>query len=50
MIKNSVPDATNLYVLQENKSACVFCLLSYVFYFIGNKIAASRFKDEITPR
>ena len=30
-------------------SACVFCSLSYEFYFIGDKIAADNFKYEITP-
>ena len=27
----------------------MLCLLSYVFYFIGDKISAYHFKDEITP-
>ena len=46
--EKSVPDALKLYVLQVNNSACVFCSLSYAFYFIGDKIAADRcYKDEI---
>ena len=49
MIKKSVPDATNLYFLQKNKSACVLCSVSSEFYFLGDKIIADWFKDEITP-
>ena len=45
----SIPDATKLYVLQENKSACLFFSLLYAFYFIDDKIAVYWFKDEITP-
>ena len=30
-------------------SACVFCPLSPVFKFVGDKIATDRFYDEITP-
>ena len=33
--------------LQENKNACVICSLSYTFFFVGNKIAADCFKEEI---
>ena len=49
MINKSVLDAPKLYVLQENKSACVFCSLSSALFFIGDKIAADCFKDKITP-
>ena len=38
-----------LYVLQESNSACVFCSLSSAFLFVGNKVAADYFKDEIIP-
>ena len=48
MIKRSVPDSTKLYVLKENNSACVFCLLSSAFYFIGGKFYADCFIGEIT--
>ena len=41
MIKKSLPDAPKLYVLRENKSACLLFSLSSEFYFIGDKI-----KDE----
>ena len=47
MIKKSVPDAPKLYVLQENKSDCLFCSLSSTFYFIDDKITADGFKNEI---
>ena len=40
MVKKLEADAPKLYVLQENKSTCVFCSLSSAFYFIGDKIAA----------
>ena len=41
--KKSVPDAPKLYILQENKSTCVFCSLSNVFYVNGDKIVADCF-------
>ena len=47
--KKSVPDATKLYVLQENNRACVLFSLSSEFYFIDDKISADCFKDEIKP-
>ena len=34
---------------QKNKSDCVFYSLPSEFYFIGDKIAADFFKDEIRP-
>ena len=43
-----VTDAPKLYVLQKSKSASLFCLLSYVLFFIGEKITGDPFKDEIT--
>ena len=49
MIKKSVPDAPNIYDLQENKSYGVFFLLSYVLYYIGDKITAGFFKIELHP-
>ena len=49
MKTKSLPDAPKWYVLQKNKSACVFCSLSYNFYFIGDKVADGYFKDEIIP-
>ena len=49
MVKKLEADAPKLYVLQENKSTCVFCSLSSAFYFIGDKIAADNFIREITP-
>ena len=49
MIIKSVPDAPKMYVLQGNKSDCAFCSFSSAFYFIGDKIDADCFKDEITP-
>ena len=45
--KKSLPDAPRLYILQENKSACVVCSFSYALFFIGDKIDADCFKDEI---
>ena len=48
MINKSVLDAPKLYVLQENKSACVFCSLSYALFFIGDKISADCFGDNNT--
>ena len=48
-IKISIPESPMLYVLQSNKSNCVLCSLSSTFYFIGDKIYADHFKDEITP-
>ena len=47
MIKKSVQYDSKLYVLQENKSACVFYSLSHAFFFIGDKIAAKFLKDKI---
>ena len=44
-----VPGSPKLYVLQENNSSSVLCSLSSEFHFIGDKIAADNFKDEITP-
>ena len=38
-----------MYVLQKNKSVCVFHSLSYVLFFTGDKISAGCFKYEITP-
>ena len=46
---NSVPGATKLYFLQGANSAGLFCSLSFVFYFVGDKILSNRFKDEINP-
>ena len=37
-----------MYILHENKSACVFCSLSSTFFLIVDKIAADLFKDGIT--
>ena len=34
---------------RDNKIACVFCLLSYSFYFIGDKMYADCFLDKTTP-
>ena len=39
-----------LYFLQGVNSACVIGLLSYSFYFIGDKIYADHFKYEIDDR
>ena len=36
-------------VLNKSKSTCVLCPLSPTFYFIGDKISAQNFKDEISP-
>ena len=44
-----VPNALKLYVLQENNITCMFCSLSYEFFFIEDKITANCFKDEVTP-
>ena len=38
-----------MYVLQENNIACVLCASQSEFYFIGDKINADSFKDEILP-
>ena len=48
-MEKSLPYAPKLYVLQGVESDCVFCSLSSVFYFVGDKIASGYFKDEITP-
>ena len=37
-----------MYVLHGNRSYCEFYSFSSVFYFIGDKISANCFKDEIT--
>ena len=49
MIKKWGPDATKLYILQENKSVCAFCSLLYALLLICDKISADHFKDEMTP-
>ena len=43
-----LPDDHTLYVLHSNKSACVFCSFSSVFYFLGDKTAADSLKYEIS--
>ena len=35
--------------MHERKSDCVFCSLSSLFYFVGDKISDDNFKDEIKP-
>ena len=49
VIIKPVTGALKLYVLKDNKSACVFCSLSYSFLFVCDKVAADHFKDEIIP-
>ena len=45
----SLPDDPKFYVLQENKSACVFFSLASAFYSVGDKIASGHFKIKIHP-
>ena len=47
--KKKVPDAPKLYVLKGIWSAYVLCSLSSEFYFVGHKIAADCFENEIKP-
>ena len=48
--KKSVPDAINLYVLQEDKSSCVLCSLSSKFYSIEDTFSADRLNIKFYPR
>ena len=45
----SLPDAPKWYVLQENKSDCVFCSFLSSYFFIGDKISADIFNDVMNP-
>ena len=48
-IKKSGLGTPKFYVFQESKSACVFCSLSYTFFFVDDKISSAHFKDRIIP-
>ena len=46
-IRKTVPGATKLYVFQDIKSDCVSCYFVCYFFFVGEKVAAYCFKDDI---
>ena len=47
--KQTVPDATKLYVLQEGKSACLFCSFSFLLLFISDKISSGSIEMKLYP-
>ena len=49
VIIKPLTDFPKCRVIKERKSVCVFCSLSSVFFFIGDKVAADILKDEIIP-
>ena len=49
MDRRSHCSAPKLYGFQEIKSACVFCLLSFLFLFVGEKVEADHFKEANLP-
>ena len=49
MFRRSYCSDPKLYVFQEIKSSCVFCSLSFIFIFIGDKVEADHFKGASLP-
>ena len=48
-IRKLVLVAPKLYAFQEINSVFLFFSISYSFFFVGDKIVAGAFKDEIKP-